>query len=105
MQEQSTSLSASNTNLVHLKCVSVKVGKKPVTCARVLIEEHFRSPSRDSAQKHNTDELFYFLVFAAGGCENFMVCLCYVDNGLAGSVKMLGNRRNLANYMFFHMFS
>lgn len=40
-------------------------------------------------------ELFYFLVFAADGGENSAVYLCSVDNGLAGSVKMLRNTRNL----------
>lgn len=63
---------------MHLKYISVKVGKNSVGCVRVLIEKHFRSPSRDS-ETHDTGKLFYFLVFGADEDENFMVCLRYFE--------------------------
>lgn len=75
---------------MHLKYISVKAGKNFVGCVTVLMEKHF---SRDS-ETHDTGELFYFLVFAAGEDENFMVCSCYFDSSLAGNVKMLRNTRS-----------
>lgn len=52
-------------------------GRKKSRCVRVLIEKCFRSPCRDS-EKHDTGELFYFLMFTAGEDEHFTVYLCYL---------------------------
>lgn len=69
----------------------------------MLIGKCFRSPSRDS-EKHDTGELFYFLIFAAGEDEHFTVCLHYFDSILAGSLKMLREKFLWVGYVYFHMF-